>query len=255
MNACLHDVRFTPNGDLSTEKVGTLPITAREQHCKRRRYEDILITRRLVMQFRKTIFVAALAANAALAVPASAEIIATAMTPLNIRSGPGPQYSIIGAVPDRGHTTIIGCIQDSLWCQVTYDGRQGWAYSQYLTAHLSGRSLAVAERLTDIPRVAYQPPRETAGSTVVAPAISGTLIARSATAEPFLTAPPPNVGTYVVDHPIAPVYLNGEVVEGVGLPETVELTPVPSSDYDYAYVNNVPVLVEPSTRRVRYIYR
>ena len=207
------------------------------------------------MQFRKTIFIAALAVNATLAVPASAEIIATAMTPLNIRSGPGPQYSVIGAIPDRGHTTIIGCIQDSLWCQVSYNGRQGWAYSQYLTALLSGRSLAVAERLTDIPRVAYRAPLETVGSAVVAPAITGTLIERPVTTQPFVITPPPNVGTYVVDHPVAPVYLNGEVVEGVGLPETVELSPVPSSDYDYAYVNNVPVLVEPSTRQVRYIYR
>lgn len=207
------------------------------------------------MQFRKTILIAALAANSALAVPASAEIIAKAITPLNVRSGPGPEYSIIGAIPDRGHTTIIGCIQGSLWCQVSYNGRQGWAYSQYLMASLSGRSLAVAERLTEIPTVAYQPPRETVGSAAVRPAITGTLIERPVAAEPLVIAPPPNVGTYVVDHPLAPVYLNGEVVEGVGLPETVELSPVPGSDYDYAFVNNVPVLVEPSTRRVRYIYR
>jgi hypothetical protein len=33
------------------------------------------------------------------------------------------------------------------------------------------------------------------------------------------------------------------------------LAPVPGSDYGYAYINNVPVLVEPSTRRVQYIYR
>jgi Protein of unknown function (DUF1236) len=59
----------------------------------------------------------------------------------------------------------------------------------------------------------------------------------------------------VVSHPVAPVYLNGEIVEGVGLPENVVLTPVPDYDYQYAYVNNVPVLVEPSTRRVQYLYR
>jgi hypothetical protein len=32
----------------------------------------------------------------------SAAIVASATTPLNIRSGPGPQYSIVGAIPDRG---------------------------------------------------------------------------------------------------------------------------------------------------------
>ena len=51
------------------------------------------------------------------------------------------------------------------------------------------------------------------------------------------------------------VYLNGEVVEGVGLPPDVALTAVPDSEYQYAYINGVPVLVEPSSRRVRYIYR
>ena len=72
------------------------------------------------MQFRNSIFVAAVTAAAAGSIPASAATIATAMTPLNIRSGPGPEYSVIGAIPDRGQATIIGCIQGSLWCQVSY---------------------------------------------------------------------------------------------------------------------------------------
>ncbi len=55
--------------------------------------------------------------------------------------------------------------------------------------------------------------------------------------------------------PITSVYLNGEVVEGVGLPESVALAPIPGYAYQYTYVNNQPVLVEPSTRRVEYIYR
>ena len=45
------------------------------------------------------------------------------------------------------------------------------------------------------------------------------------------------------------------LIEGAGLPDTVTLAPVPGSEYQYAYVNGVPVLVEPSSRRVRYIYR
>jgi uncharacterized protein YraI len=207
------------------------------------------------MQFRRTIVIAAVTATAALSIPASAATLATAMTPLNIRSGPGPQYSIVGAIPDRGQATIIGCIQDSLWCQVNYNGQQGWAYSQYLTARLSGRSLIVAEGLSNIPTVSYQAPIETVGSTVAAPAIAETLVARPARAQPLVVTPPATVGSYVVSHPVAPVYLNGEVVEGVGLPENVVLTPVPDYDYEYAYVNNVPVLVEPSTRRVEYLYR
>jgi uncharacterized protein YraI len=206
------------------------------------------------MQFKNVIFVAAMTAAAALPGIASAATIAAATTPLNIRSGPGPQYSIIGAIPDRGQAAVLGCIRGSLWCQVSYNGQQGWAYSQYLTARLSGHSLAVAEALSTLPAVTYQAPVETVGTAVPTPSVTGTLIAPSAGA-PLVITPPQSVGSYVVSHPVAPVYLNGEVVEGVGLPEDVALAPVPGYGYQYAYVNNQPVLVEPQTRRVEYIYR
>lgn len=208
------------------------------------------------MQFKNTIFIAAMTAAAALTVPASAATLVSAMTPLNIRTGPGPQYGIVGAIPDRGQAVILGCIQGSLWCEVSYNGRRGWVYSQYLTASLSGRSMIVAEHLNDVaPAVRYRAPVDVVGSAAPPPAITGTLVVRPATAEPLVITPPPTVRNYVVSHPVAPVYLNGEVVEGAGLPDDVALAPVPDSDYDYAYVNNVPVLVEPSTRRVEYMYR
>jgi uncharacterized protein YraI len=205
------------------------------------------------MQYRNTIFFAAMTVAAALSSAASAATVASAMTPLNIRSGPGPQYGVIGAIHVRGQATIVGCIQGSLWCQVSFNGAQGWVYSQYLIATLSGRSLAVAETVGTMPAVTYQVPVETVGTAVPVPAITGTLIAPPA-APPLALAPPPAVSSYVVSHPVAPVYLNGEVVEGVGLPEDVALAPVPY-DYQYAYVNSQPVLVEPQTRRIEYIYR
>jgi uncharacterized protein DUF1236/SH3 domain-containing protein len=206
------------------------------------------------MQIKSKIFMAAVTA-AAISAPALAATLAEAMTPLNIRSGPGPQFSIVGAIPTRGQATIIGCIQDSLWCQVSYNGRQGWVYSQYLTARLSGRSLIVAEHLNDVaPATVYRAPVQTVGSAMPPP-ITGTLVAPQAGAAVVVAPPPATVGDYVISHPVTPVYLNGEVVEGVGLPQDVVLAPIPGSDYDYAYVNNVPVLVEPTTRRVEYLYR
>ncbi len=190
-----------------------------------------------------------------LAMPASAATIATATTSLNIRSGPGPQYNVVGAIPDHRQATIIGCIQDSLWCRVNYKDRQGWAYAQYMTARLPGRSLIVAEGIRDIPIVSYQAPVETIGSATSAAGFSGGLIATPTMTQPVVIAPPETVGSYVLSHPVPPAYLNGEVEEGVGLPDSVALTQVPGYDYAYAYVNNVPVLIEPQTRRVEYIYR
>ncbi|MBS0533229.1 MAG: DUF1236 domain-containing protein [Proteobacteria bacterium] len=190
-----------------------------------------------------------------LSLPASAATLATATTSLNIRTGPGPEYPVIGAIPDKGHATVTGCIQGSLWCQVSYNGKQGWAYSQYMMGSVGGQMIAVTQN-RDVPVIVYDAPPTTVGTAVAAPTISGDFVAPVANAAPMQIAPPPaTVQSYVVQHPVQEVYLNGEVVEGAGLPPDVVLTPVPDQQYSYAYVNGVPVLVEPSTRRVTYIYR
>jgi uncharacterized protein YraI len=181
-------------------------------------------------------------------------VVGTAVTPLNIRSGPGPEYPVIGAIPTNGKAMIVGCIQGSLWCQVTVGSTQGWAYSQFLVATLSGRSLAVSEGIAQFPTVTYEVPAATVG-VAPRPAVTGTLIVPRAAGAPALVEPPPTVREYVVGHPVQPVYLNGEVVVGSGLPPEITLAPVPGYQYQYAYVNGVPVLIEPQTREVRYIYR
>jgi Protein of unknown function (DUF1236)/Bacterial SH3 domain len=211
------------------------------------------------MQTRCSIMIAALMASAALSQPAFAQTtttttttvatqtLAIAMTPLNIRSGPGPEYPVTGAIPTNGQAAILGCIEGSQWCQITYNGVQGWAYSQYMQG----------AGIRTLPPVAYTAPPATTGTTIVRPTYSGDFIAPVAsTTAPLQIAPPPQaVQTYIVQNPRPQVYLNGEVVEGAGLPPDVALTAVPDSEYQYAYVNGVPVLVEPSSRRVRYIYR
>jgi uncharacterized protein YraI len=207
------------------------------------------------MQLRNTILTAVVTAAFAVPSVASAAIVASAVTPLNIRSGPGPQYPVTGAIPDKGHATIIGCIQGSLWCEITHNGKQGWAYSKYLMATPSGRSLAVSEQIAQFPAVTFEAPAVTVGSAAPPPAITGTLVERPATAAPLVITPPANVQQYVLGHPVQPVYLNGEVVIGAGLPQEVVLAPIPGNQYQYAYVNGVSVLVEPRTREVAYVYR
>jgi len=201
-------------------------------------------------------FAATLMATSTLASAASAATLAEATIPLNVRSGPGPQYEVIGAIPVRGKATIIGCIQDSLWCQVSYNGHEGWAYAQYLTANLSGRSLVIAEDPKQVPRVIYTEAPVTSGSAAVRPPrIVGTFVRSDPARQPLVLSPPPTVRTYVTSHPVDPVYLDGEAVEGLGLPDEVAINPVPGYDYDYAYVNSQPVLVDRATRRVTYVYR
>lgn len=205
------------------------------------------------MQIRSALSVTALLLATALAGQAQAATTATATTPLNIRSGPGPQYDVVGVIKSNSQTVVSGCIEGSLWCQVSYEGRQGWAYSQYLAMNRGGQTVVISQEPAAVPTVTYRVPAETVGA---APPVMAGRFVETTTAAPLSIEPPPApVGSYVVAHPADPVYLDGEVVVGAGLPDTVRLSPVPDYQYQYAYVNRVPVLVEPRSRRIVYIYR
>ena len=47
----------------------------------------------------------------------------------------------------------------------------------------------------------------------------------------------------------------GDVVVGARLPQTVTLNNVPDYRYQYVYVNDTPVLVDPATRQIVYVFR
>lgn len=204
---------------------------------------------------------------------AYAQTVAVATTDLNIRSGPGPQYGVIGVIETDGQATLDGCLEGSSWCQVSYDGVTGWAYSDYLIADYSGREMVVTERPADagIPVVTYEGGSGTgAGATVGAAggAVAGALIGgpigaavggiagatAGATAGTAID-PAPELRTYVLENQVEPVYLEGEVVVGAGIPETVELYEIPDYEYRYVYVNGQPVIVEPTDRRIVYVVR
>jgi hypothetical protein len=63
--------------------------------------------------------------------------------------------------------------------------------------------------------------------------------------------PPERVITYVERHQVAPVDIEGDIDRGYVVPDSVELTPVPENPrYDYVYVQDRPILVDPQTRKV-----
>lgn len=203
---------------------------------------------------------------------AQAQTAATATTDLNIRSGPGPQYEVVGLINAGDGTTVNGCLEGSKWCTVTHSGGEGWVYSDYLTADFSGSAVVLTERYADVgvPVVTYEDSGagEGAAAGAATGALAGALIggpigavvgaaagaATGATAGAAID-PPETVRTYVTTNRVEPVYLEGEVVVGAGLPETVELREIPDYEYRYVYVNGQPVLVEPESRRIVYVVR
>ena len=61
--------------------------------------------------------------------------------------------------------------------------------------------------------------------------------------------------TYVRQNPVEPVYLEGEVAVGAGVPETVTIYETPAQGYSYVNVNNQPVVIDNDTRRIVTVIR
>lgn len=224
---------------------------------------------------RKDILVPAAAAAALLALSgvAAAQTAVIATTDLNVRSGPGPQYQVIGVIGASQPATLRGCLENSRWCMVDVGGVEGWAYSNYLVADSGGTRVVISERPANvtIPTVTYETTASAGGGAVAGAAtgaVAGALIggpvgaavggvAGAATGGVVEAAiePPETVRTYVTSNPTETVYLDGEVVVGAGLPETVTVREIPDYEYRYVYVNGQPVLIEPQSRRIVYVLR
>ena len=195
---------------------------------------------------------------------AFAQTTAAAWTDLNLRAGPSTAYGILSVIPATQSVLVDGCLQEANWCRVTHDEINGWASADYLTAMMETPILANRERFA-VETITYEQNTDAvvgggaaagalAGAAVGGPvgAIVGAAIGMTAAAA---VTPTERVVTYVRSNPLDPIYLDGEVVLGAGIPATVNLSEVPDSQYYYGYINGLPVLVEREQRRVVYILR
>ncbi|HWT30727.1 MAG TPA: DUF1236 domain-containing protein [Propylenella sp.] len=211
---------------------------------------------------------------------AYAQTAVTATTDLNIRSGPGPQHPVVGVVNANEGVTLTGCMEGSKWCSIDHAGGQGWVYSDYLTADVSGAPVVISQRPAEVavPVVTYDNTAMEAGGAAgvttgaATGAVAGALIGgpigaaiggvagaaaggMTGATVGAIVEPPEEVRTYVTTNAAEPVYLDGEVVVGAGLPETVQLRPIPNYQYNYVYVNGLPVLVDPANRQIVHVIR
>ena len=221
-------------------------------------------------------FLVSAAAGALLALTgaAYAQSAVVATTDLNVRAGPGPQHQVVGVIGAGQSANLNGCLESSKWCVVAFNGGEGWVYSDYLTGDFGGTQVVLTERPADSGVRIVTPPADVDGGATgavtggVTGAVAGAIIggpigavvgggagAVAGGAAGTVIDPPERVRTYVTSNQVDPVYLDGEVVVGAGLPETVVLRDIPDYEYRYVYVNGQPVLVEPSSRRIVYVVR
>jgi uncharacterized protein YraI len=226
----------------------------------------------------KRILITSAVLSFALAGAAQAQTVGTATTDLNLRSGPGPEQPVIGLIKARHKAHILGCVEGSLWCQVDYRGKQGWAYSQYMSLAAGGGRVVVVREPANVAGVpvltyngyiepTYRADVAPVAAAITAPAVGagGTgagaigspkpVIYASSYLPPAQVMPPPAVGSYVTANAAPSFTYPGDVVVGASLPQTVVLNNVPDYRYQYVYVNDTPVLVDPVTRQIVYVFR
>jgi hypothetical protein len=176
---------------------------------------------------------------------------------------------VVGVIPAERNITILGCGDDGYWCQIEYQGTEGWASGGYLAveAEAAPEPVIIMERRTEVevPVVAYEnhAPEQAAlglGSGAAAGALVGGPIgaaiggAAGAALGALANVPEPVV-SYVREHRTETVILDGEVVVGAEIPESVELQTVPDTDLRHVTINHVPVIVDPDGRRIVQIVR
>ena len=167
---------------------------------------------------------------------------------LNLRTGPGTQYPVVGMMEYNVRTDITGCIADYSWCSVSVAGLNGWASAEYLVIDKGGEVMQITGPDSGIPLVEAEGVAE-----VVAPATVGVVVGAKGQVEAIV--PEPAVVEYIAATPVNPYAVEGEIVVGAVLPAEVTLYEVPGSAYGYTIVNGNKVLVDVTSRAVVYIYR
>lgn len=179
---------------------------------------------------------------------ANAAMVATTASDISVRSGPGEDYPEVGLATRGSNAVLDGCLEGSAWCRIEVNGVRGWANADYLNVMYEGSPVILHERRADIevPVVTYE---KTASVQQEEPNPGDPNLGRVDEVNP-----PEQVITYIDQHPGNVVRVEGDVAIGTTVPANAELVAIPDYEYSYVRVNDRRVLVEPSTRRVVYVY-
>jgi uncharacterized protein YraI len=182
---------------------------------------------------------------------ANAAMVATTASDISVRSGPGEEYPEVGLATRGSDAMLDGCLDGSSWCRIEVNGVRGWANADYLNVMYEGSPVILEERRSDlgVPVVTY----EQTSSVQSEPSPGDVNLGRVEDVDAI--TPPEAIVTYMDEHPGDVVSIDGDVVIGATVPSDAPLATIPDYEYQYVRVNDVPVLVEPQTRRVVYVYR
>ncbi|OWY06357.1 MULTISPECIES: DUF1236 domain-containing protein [Thioclava] len=202
----------------------------------------------------------------------SPPLMATAQGDVTIHAGVEASSKTVATVMAGSTIPVEGCLPDGTICQVTYDGMNGYAPASQLGVMVDGQMALLSTNPQSVTVNQIQVPGDNAnkdaqgaaaltgaaaggaaGAAVGGPvgAVVGALVGAAGVGA--AAKPEPTTITWVEKHPVAPVYLKGEVATGKVVPDVVTLTPVPDSTYAYGNINDRTVFVNPDNRAIVYV--
>ena len=69
---------------------------------------------------------------------ASAQTAAYTSEPVDLYAGPSGDYPVVAELAPGQPVTVMGCVSDYSWCDVTVPGLRGWVYGGYLSYPYQG---------------------------------------------------------------------------------------------------------------------
>jgi uncharacterized protein YgiM (DUF1202 family) len=94
--------------------------------------------------------------------------LVTASVNANVRSGPGTDYGVIGALQASENARVSGRNADSSWWQIEFQGGVGWIADVVVTANAPAREASVVSASAPPPTNTPLPPTATAAPTAAA---------------------------------------------------------------------------------------
>ena len=69
---------------------------------------------------------------------ASAQTAAYTSGPVDLYAGPSGDYPVVSQIGPGVPVTVMGCVSDYSWCDITVPGLRGWVYAGYLSYPYQG---------------------------------------------------------------------------------------------------------------------
>ena len=86
-----------------------------------------------------------LAMSASACMPAVAAETAITTSAVNVRAGPDLSLPTVTWLLGGARVSVVGCVSNWRWCDVTAGRDRGWVYSRYLSLPSQGSAIVIAE--------------------------------------------------------------------------------------------------------------